>query len=211
MRLVLSVLMLFTVVVCKAQDDDMPDLRSKRDNLTKIQEKDIQADVAVFSMAGLEITMDKPPLRSMSITDLSNTFIKFDSGNVKVSITAAPFEVPKHKLVYSDKYLVKIDNHPYFGSYSRVPKMAVKTVSVVIDNDTVAIPPAAFNDLYEPNFNYTQNGEKKSYDAVYFSNDKHTMYVYLLCNDGMGGYEVTWVIRDKKYIRRIVDFNILKN
>jgi hypothetical protein len=211
MRTIFCVILLFLGIVCKAQDDDMPDLRSKRDNLTKIPEKDIQADVSIFSMAGLDISMGKLPLRSMSITDMNNSFIKFDSDNIHIAVNAIPFNASKHKLQYSDKYLIRIDSRSYFGSYSKIPKMAIQLVSVVVDNDTVAIPPAAYNDLYEPNFTFNQGGTRKSYDAVYFSNDKHTMYIYLLCNDLMGGYEVTWVIRDKRYVRRIVDFNILKN
>ena len=67
MRTALLFALLCTAAVCKAQDD-VPDTRSKRDNLTKIQEKDIQADVAVFAMAGLEITMDKLPLKSLEET-----------------------------------------------------------------------------------------------------------------------------------------------
>lgn len=197
-------------MVCRAQDDDMPDFRSKRENLGKIQEKDIQADVAIFSLAGLEFGMGKLPLRSMSIADLSNNYIKFDSDIIHITIKATPFTVDKYKMQYSEKYLVRINNKPYFGSYGKVPKMAVSGVNVVIGEDTVAIPVTAYNDLFDPNFNITKDGGK-SYDAVYFSNDKHTMYIYLLCNDGMGGYEVTWVIRDKKYIRRIVDFNVIKN
>lgn len=189
----------------------MPDLRSKRDNLTKIPEKDIQADVAVFAMAGLDFNMGRPPLASMPITDMSGTFIKFDSGWNHVQVTAIPFSPSKHKLQYSDKYLIRIDGRAYYGSYSKIPKMAISNVSVVVEGDTVAIPPTAYNDLYEPNFTFNQGGVRKSYDGVYFSPDRHTIYVYLLCNDQMGGYEVTWVIRDKKYVRRIVDFNVLKN
>ncbi len=211
MRIAICVLLVFAGLLCKAQDDDMPDLRSKRDNLTKIPEKDIQADVAIFALAGLDLNMGRPALRSMSISDMSNTFIKFDSGNIHIAVNAIPFNPAKHKLLYSDKYLIRIDNKPYFGSYSKIPKVAIQSVSMVVDNDTVTIPPAAYNDLYEPNFTFNQGGTRKSYDGVYFSDDKHTIYIYLLCNDLMGGYEVTWVIRDKKYLRRIIDFNVLKN
>lgn len=210
MRTALLFALLCTAAVCKAQDD-VPDTRSKRDNLTKIQEKDIQADVAVFAMAGLEITMDKLPLKSLVPSELSDSQVKFDSGNIHISINAAPFVPTKHKLLYSDKYLIRIDNHPYFGAFTQVPKMKIEAVNVVLGEDTVAIPPAAYNDLYDPNFTYYDDGDQKTYDAVYFSNDKHTMYIYLLCKDNKGGYEVTWVIRDKKFVRRIVDFNILKN
>lgn len=208
MRLVFCAILVLAGLICKAQDD-MPDLRSKRENLTKIPEKDIQSDVAIFSLAGLDFGMGRPPLRSMSIAELNNSFVKFDSANIHITVKAVPFTVDKYKMQYSEKYLIRINNKPYFGSYSKVPKMAVSAVNVVIDEDTVAIPATAYNDLFDPNF--TVSGGGKSYDAVYFSDDKHTMYIYLLCNDNMGGYEVTWVIRDKKYVRRIVDFNVIKN
>jgi len=210
MRSVACLVLLFARLISHAQDD-MPDFRTKRDNLLKIQEKDVQSDVSVFTLTGLDINMGKLPLRSLSISDFGDDFIKFDSGNVHINITSAPFNAAKHKLQYVEKYLTRIDMKPYYGSYSKLPKKALQSISVVIDNDTVAIPPVAYIDLYEPNFTYTQGGVRKSYDGVYFSADKHTMYIYLLCNDGMGGYEVTFVIRDKKYLRRILDFNVLKN
>lgn len=210
MRGIFCLLLVSVCFMCKAQDD-MPDYRSKRDNLLKIPEKDIQSDVSTFTLAGLDINMAKLPLRSLSISDFGDDFIRFDSDNIKINITSAPFNAAKHKMQYVDKYLTRIDMKAYYGSYSKLPKKYLQSISVVIDNDTVAIPPAAYTDLYEPNFTYTQGGLRKSYDGVYFSADKHTMYIYLLCNDNMGGYEITWVIRDKKYVRRILDYNVLKN
>ena len=80
----------------------------------------------------------------------------------------------------------------------------------MIDKDTVAIPPAAYFDLYHPNFTYSQSGSQKSYNGVYVSNDKRTVYIYMLNRDDLGSYEVTWVIQDKQYLRRVVDFGFLK-
>ena len=211
MRFIFCFTLVAVCFVCRAQDDDMPDFRSKRDNLLKIQEKDVQSDVSTFTMAGIDINMGKLPLRSLSVSDFAENYLKFDSGNIKVTITSMPFFAGKHKLQYVDKYLARIDNKGYFGSYSKVPKKAIQSVSVIIDNDTVAIPPAAYNDLFEPSFIYNEGGERKSYDGVYFSANNKNMYIYMLCNDSMGGYEVTWVMQDKKYLRRIVDYNILKN
>jgi hypothetical protein len=210
MRVIYCLLLVSVCNMCQAQDD-MPDFRSKRDNLLKIQEKDVQSDVSTFTMTGLDINMGKLPLRTLSISDFGDDFLKFDSGNIKIAITSAPFNAAKHKMQYVEKYLTRIDSKPYYGSYSKIPKKSIQSVSVLIDNDTIAIPPTAYSDLYEPNFTYTQGGARKSYDGVFFSANNHYMYIYMLCNDGMGGYEVTWVIQDKKYLRRVLDFNVLKN
>jgi len=102
MRVVFCAILVLAGLMCKAQDD-MPDLRSKRENLGKIPEKDIQADVAVFSLAGLDFTMGKLPLRSMSIADLSDRFVKFDSDNIHITVSAVPFTVDKYKMQYSEK------------------------------------------------------------------------------------------------------------
>jgi hypothetical protein len=215
MRFVFCIVFIATAIACAAQDDDMPDYRSKRDALLKIPEKDIQADVATFTMAGIDINNGKPPISSVPIKDYGDNFLTFDSGNIKVIITSGVFVPTKHKLQYADKYLIRIDTKPYFGMYSKVPKKTIQSVNVLIDGDTVAIPPAAYADLYEPGLSYTDHGETKTQDGVYYTVDRQNaykrVYIYVLCNDGMGGYEVTWVIQDKKYYRRIVDFNILKN
>jgi hypothetical protein len=74
--------------------------------------------------------------------------------------------------------------------------------------DTVVVPPAAYTDLYEPHFYYTnEKGNKKTYCAVYVSADKRNYYIYMLNGEGAGRYEVTWVIQDKHYLRRVVDWN----
>jgi len=211
MRSIFFVVLVSVCFAAMAQYDDMPDYRSKRDMLSKIPEKEVQADVSTFTMAGIDLGISRLPLRTLSISDFGENFLKFDSGNIKIAITSAPFEPAKHKLQYVDKYLARIDSKGYFGSYSKVPKKVLKSLVVVIDHDTVAIPAIAYTDLYEPKFTYNEGGTAKTYNAVYYSANNHDIYIYLLCNDGMGGYEVTWVIQDKKYLRRILDFNILKN
>jgi hypothetical protein len=50
----------------------------------------------------------------------------------------------------------------------------------------------------------------KSYNKVFVSPDKKKVYIYMLNRDNLGSYEVTWVIQDKKYLRRVVDFGFLK-
>jgi hypothetical protein len=122
-----------------------------------------------------------------------------------------PFDASKHKLsFYDEKYLVKIDNKPYFGDYGKVPKTTVGQVTAVIAGDTVAIPPAALTDLCNPILSFSDHGVQKSQSKVYLSNDGRRIYIYMLKRETGGSYEVTWVIQDKKYVKRVVDFGFLK-
>ncbi len=211
MRTIFLALLLYTCNYCLAQNDDYPDYRSKKEIFSRIMEKDIRSDIASFSMGGIDESIGKTPLKTLPITGFGNNFIAFAGDNIQVKVTSAPFDKSKHKLgFYEEKYLVKIDNKPYFGDYGKVPKTTVASVLVVIDKDTVSIPQAAYSDLQNPIFSFSDHGAQKSQDKVYLSNDGHRVYVYLLKQEEGGSYEVTWVIQDKKYVRRVVDFGFLK-
>jgi hypothetical protein len=209
MRLLLFVLFICLSVYNYAQDE-MPDYRSKRESFSKMQEKEIRSDLASFTMAGVDESVGKQPLQSIPVTEYGDNFIAFEQGNIKVNITAEPFFASKHKLGYSDKYLVKIDNKPFYGDYGKVPSTAIKNVSVIMDRDTIPIPAAAFADLYNPIFTYNEGGTEKSYNSVFLSPDKRKVYIYMLKRETGGSYEVTWVIQDKTYLRRVVDYGFLK-
>jgi hypothetical protein len=193
-----------------AQTDDLPDYRSKKDIFTRITEKDIRSDIASYSMGGMDESIGKLPLKTIPITASGGNFISFAGNNIEVTITTAPFDAKKHKLGYYDKYLVKIDNKAYFGDYGKVPKTIIENVRVVVDKDTVAIPPAAYSDLYNPILSFKEQGVEKSQSKVFLSADGRKIYVYMLKPETGGSYEVTWVIQDKKYLKRVVDFGFLK-
>jgi hypothetical protein len=212
MRIAFLLLLVSASKFCLAQTDDYPDFRSKKELFTRIMEKDIRADVASFSMAGIDESVGKLPLKSIPITASTANSISFAGENIKVNITSAPFDVTKHKMGYygENKYLTKIDNKGYFGDYGKVPKTAIQNVTVIVDRDTVAIPPAAYNDIYNPIFSVTEGGIQKSNNKVFLSADGKKIYVYMLKREAGGSYEVTWVIQDKKYLKRVVDFGFLK-
>jgi hypothetical protein len=211
MRIVLLVALSLLVASVFAQNGDYPDYRSKKEIFSRIVEKDIRNDIASFSMGGIDESVGKLPLKSLPITGFGSDYITFSGNNIQVKVTSAPFDKTKHKLgFYEEKYLTKIDNKPYFGDYGKVPKTTVDNVTVVIDRDTVAIPPVAYNDLHNPVFSFNEKGVQKSQDKVFLSNDGRKIYVYLLKQEAGGSYEVTWVIQDKKYLRRVVDFGFLK-
>ena len=211
MRIFFLVLFISVSYWCQAQNDDYPDYRSKREIFSKIVEKDVRSDIASYSMGGIDESIGKSPLKTVPITALSSNFISFANDNIQVSIKGGTFDPSKHKLGYYDeKYLAKIENKPYFGNYGKVPNTTIENVTVVIDNDTVPIPAAAFFDVYNPIFSVTEGGIQKTNNKVYLSADGHKVYVYMLKQEAGGSYEVTWVIQDKKYLRRVVDFGFLK-
>jgi hypothetical protein len=74
----------------------------------------------------------------------------------------------------------------------------------------VALPVAAFADLYHPEFTYVEGGTIKTHNAVFFSKDKHRMYIYMVNNEAIGKYEVTWILQDNKYVGRVVDSGIMR-
>ncbi len=210
MRRLLVLISVLSFFHTMAQDDDAPDLRSKKDNFKKVMEKDVRSDAATFTMSGIDESISKLTLLSVPVTQYSRNNIHFEGSGINVTITAGNFDASKHKLTYSDKYLIKIDNKGYYGRYTEVPKHNIANVQVTIDNDSIAIPATAYFDLYNPAFTYTDGDKLKTFAGVYQSADKRRVYIYMLNRDDLGSYEVTWVIQDKKYLRRIVDFGFLK-
>lgn len=211
MRIVFLVLLMNVSYWCYAQNDDFPDYRSKREIFSRIVEKDIRSDIASYSMGGIDESIGKLPLKTLPITGMGSNFISFANNNIQVAITGGTFDPKKHKLRYYDeKYLVRIDNKPYFGDYGKVPKTTIENITVVIDRDTIPIPATAYSDLYNPIFSVNENGVQKSNNKVLLSADGRKVYVYMLKQEAGGSYEVTWVIQDKKYVRRVVDFGFLK-
>jgi len=209
MRLILCLLFAACLIAANAQDD-MPDYRSKKDSYTKMAEKDIKNDLATFTMAGIDESVGKTPLVRIPVTNYGNNFITFEGNNIKVEIKSSPFFPTEHRMDSSDQYLVKIDRKAYYGNYGTMPRTQIASINVIVDKDTVAVPPTAYFDLYNPQFTYAEGGNQKSYNGVYLSPDKRKIYIYMLSRDNNGSYEVTWVIQDKKYLRRVVDFGFLK-
>lgn len=216
MRIVLVGLILIgSILQTRAQDLDYPDFRSKKDNFSKIRETDIRNDVACFAMAALDESIGKGALPTIPIKDYGSNYMTFEGTNasgetIQVIVKTTSFNIAKHKMFFSEKHLLRIDNHPYYGGvYGQPPHTAIESVTVVIGKDTVALPPAAYNDLYDPKFSFNEGGSTRTKNAVYLSNDKHTFYIYMLNIDNRGA-EYTWVIRDKQYIRRVVDFEFLQ-
>lgn len=191
---------------CFAQDD-MPDTRKKNEGFAKIVEKDIRADIATFNFAGVDEAVGKDPIKKISFRSRGADYMIFEGEGIKATIITAPFDQSTHKLEFDEKYLVKIDRRTYYGSYPKIPKTYIKEITMSVGKDTVIIPATAFGDLYNPELTYTdKSGIGRSANGIYISKDGHKMYIYLFCKES--GYEVTFVIKDKIFVKRVLDYDL---
>jgi hypothetical protein len=209
MRNLICLVLAMSGLSVMAQDLDYPDFRQKKDNFSKIAEKDIRADVASFALAGVDESIGKAPLTSIPVVDYGPNFMKYADDKIQVIIKTGFFLGSKHKLMMQEGHLLRIDGKPYYGGiYGQPPHTTIESITVVVGTDTVAIPPTAYFDLYDTKFSFNENGATRSRNGVFPSNDKHTFYIYMLNIDNKG-VEYTWVIRDKQYLRRVVDYGFL--
>jgi hypothetical protein len=188
---------------------DFQDTRRKNESFAKLPKDVIRADLATFTLSGIDEAVGKDELQKISFSKFGPDFMNFEGGSIDASITLLPFDKSKHKLYYDEKYLIRIDRKPYYGDYGNMPKTYIGDIVLIIDNDSVAIPPAAYSDLYNVNLTYTDKGTLKSRNAIYKSKDGHRIYLYLFCKDATGSYEVTWVVQDKKYLGRALDYGFM--
>lgn len=212
MRTYLLLLLTLAFLSTQAQDPDFPDYRSKRENFLKVPEKDIRAELASFLLAGIEESMGKVPPPTIPVTNYGRDFMQWEGNGIKVRVKSGLFAPAKHKLMmYEDKHLIRIDGKPFYGSFGKMPQRTIDSLTVMVGKDTIPVPATAIFDLYNPGFTYYDNaGEDRSFNKVFVSKDGRRIYVYLLTRQPGDNYEVTWVFQDKKYLKRVLDFNILK-
>ena len=188
---------------------DYQDTRKKNESFARLQPPVLRSDVATFTLSGISESVGALPLAKINYTNFGNDFMDFQGDGIKVSIRVSPFESTKHKLQFDEKYLIKIDKRPYYGNYGNMPLTTISNITMTVDGDTVVIPEFAYNDLHNISFDYTTKGVKRTTNGVFRSKDGHRIYIYLFSKDNTGSYEVTWIIQDKKYLRRVLDYGFM--
>ena len=211
----LMLTLLISATSFSQEEREFPDYRQKKENFSRVQEKDVRGDLACFTFGGMDESIGKGKLHSLPVTHYGPNDISFGgkyiNNDVQVKITGGTFDESKHKYTYYNKlHLVKIDGKPYYGSYDEMPETTIESLVVLINKDTVEIPTAAYNDLFNLEFTFTdKSGVEKSMANVYLSEDKRTFYIYMINRKPKANFEVTWIIQDKKYLKRVVDFGFL--
>lgn len=200
--------LIFCNITLFAQDDDMPDYRSKVDNFTRIPDKELRADLAAFTFGGINESLTKRTLQQLPLLSVNKDEIVFADELDTVRITSGIFDASKHKVTTygDDKFVTKIDNRAFYGKRGETPTSSIASVKISLGLDTLSVPNSALFDLYQPALSYSEGGKSKTHCAVYKSADGHNYYIYMLNGTGKGMYEVTWVIKDKHYLRRVIDW-----
>jgi hypothetical protein len=184
------------------------DTRKKTESFVKLP-ADLKAELSTFTFSGIDVGIKRDPLARVSFTSVGPDFITFNASDIKATITTASFDAAKHRIDYDEGYPIRIDRKPYYGGFGSMPKKYISNVTIVMGKDTVAIPAAAYADLYNLNFAYSDKGTERSVNGIYRSANPHRIYLYLFCKDNTGSYEVTWIIYDKKYVRRVLDYGFM--
>lgn len=205
--LIVSVVLFSTV--SQAQNDELPDSRRKTESFDRFHTKDIRSELSAFTLAGIGESTGAPKLEKINYTSVGKDSIVFEGDGIKAEVKIGPFDPSKHKLSYDEKFLVRIDRKPYYGNYGQVPKTEIKSVTLSIRGFNVEIPPAAYSDLFNLHFTYMDKGVERTTDAVYVSKVGQRVYLYLFSKDRTGTYEVTWIIQDRRYVRRILDYGLM--
>ena len=206
---IFSILILFNISATAQSKDDITDTRKKNESFAKVPKGLIRSDLAAFTLAAVDESINKEEIKKIPFTSSGNNFMSFDGDNIKAIVTIEPFDPAKHKLTYDEKTLIKIDKKTYYGNYGSIPKTYVNNIVVIINKDTISIPSTTWSDLYNLNFFYKDKGTERSLNGIYISKDGHRIYLYLFNKDNTGSYEVTWIIEDKKYLRRVLDYGFM--
>lgn len=210
MKLLLLSAVILVSFTCKAQSsDDFQDTRKKNESFVKLPKNNIRAEIATFALSGIDEAVGKDELQKIPFTTFGDNFMNFSGDNIKASIQIAPFDKSKHKLLFDEKYLTKIDHKTYYGNYGNIPKTYISNISLVTGGDSITLPPIAYSDLYNLKLTYTDNGVVRSRNGIYLSKDGHRIYFYIFCKDNTGSYEVTWIFQDKIYLRRVLDYGFM--
>jgi hypothetical protein len=184
------------------------DTRKKNESFSRLP-ADLKAELSTFTFSGIDVGIKKEPLPKVPYSSLGPDFMTFEADDIKATITTGAFDYKKHKIDYDEGYPIKIDRRTYYGGFGTMPKKQINDITIIMGKDTVVIPPAAYNDLYNLNFAYADKGTQRTTNGIYRSANPHRLYLYLFCKDNTGSYEVTWIIYDKKFVRRVLDYGFM--
>lgn len=136
-------------------------------------------------------------LTSFKRTSINDTTIRLHFDSLQIVISRKKFNSTGRKLQYASvedgKFLHKIDGKEFWGSDGNIPVNEYKNIQFKFANETVSTARSHFQNLFEPNLDYT---------SAYI--DKRTKRIYLEAynSDGAGAYVVIWTIKDKRIISR---------
>jgi len=137
-----------------------------------------------------------------NIPELSNQSNKYILGkdSIKVTVSAKKFDRSKYRLTYykdANPFIQFINGKQYWGTDGEIPKTEYSSIIIQIGARKITLPPAALENLFQPD----------TYSTIVhidFSND--IIYIQASNSDGAGAYEVLWRVEKGVYKDRFVAY-----
>jgi hypothetical protein len=130
--------------------------------------------------------------------DRKPTRLELRKDSLSITITTATFQKSKHKLHYfkdNPTLIEKIDGKLTWGTDGELPKQEYRQIIVKAGATTLNLPANALKNLYNPSLHDTE---------AFYNKDTDTLYIYAGNSDGAGAYEVLWIVRHGRYVKRLV-------
>jgi hypothetical protein len=207
MKYIYLILFLLSSSLLYAQDMNVPDYRTDKESFKKVKKKRLRKELATFTVAGGDNYNQSIGLTEIPLKDHADNYATFNQDSLSVTIMTGIFDKAKHRLLFYEQSLIKIDDKPYWGTAGDLPATCILSVRVSIGDTIIEIPFEAVNDLYDPNLCWTdaKNKGTNCRTGVYTSGDGKRIYITMMNGGEAGQYEVTWIIEKGKYLRRVID------
>ncbi len=204
---------MFLGLQVNAQADEyvVPDYKGMMESFFSLNDSTIRAEIGSFSFTGSILGISgKASLRQFELYSLTNHTITLGLDDKKVHISKMPFLSSGHHFgVYGPQnHLYKIDGRYFWGFDGSKPTQRLHYIHVYIEDQRIDLPARAFRDIYEPNFCTRESlfKRRECHTKAFISDDGERLYIYMKNSRIPSLYEVTWIIREGKYLGRVVDY-----
>lgn len=201
----------YLLISCYAEAQEITDTRRKTESFKRLSPPEVRTEVASFAFAGISESAQAPELIKYSPTTISPDSMIIEAEGVFAKVVLQPFDPKAHKIIYDmdDKTPIRIDRKTYYGNYGKMPLTSVKSITLIVRGDTLEVPEAAYSDLKNINFSYSDKGVQRTGNGVFINKDGSRVYLYLFSKEDRSGYEVAFVFQNGKYLRRVLDYDLL--
>lgn len=136
--------------------------------------------------------------------------LRMYNDSIEVLITAAAFDTTHHKLYFSKATpgeLLKIDERKFWGTDGSIPRRKILNIELRVNGEIIIIPDKEWQDLYEPNLQYSDWKGTRTYYANTYLTSRHEIIIRMDNSDAAGSYTVLWFIRNGVFFSRIISHN----
>lgn len=175
--------MMFSMQMCLGQINSK---HCEKESISQLTDKFIRKEVSSIMLSGPQYRFDSLNNINLQIIPLkrcSDFFAYFEIGNIISSELIVSLEAENKDAISEIRVL--------FGRYDQL--LLPDSALIGISNAKMCLK---FTRKHKP-------VESKS--KVFRSLDKRRIYIYMLNGDEANRYEVTWIIKDKKYLTRVIE------